>query len=96
MTRKPQTRRDPDPERTAAANRLQTAIADRLEGGEFIPCVSYGAGDMWISDDPDDQRFAARACLVCPAFTECWRYITAWPELAGVWAGRVMTEGAVR
>lgn len=75
--------------RLAGLNRLFAAIQQATDDGELVPCTVNERASLWLSDDPDEQVAAAHGCQGCPALTACRAYATAWPEPAGVWAGRV-------
>ena len=65
---------------------LNAALATALARDLFVPCAGPWDGDSpWLSDDPDERRWAARLCAGCPAITEC--YEAGELEKFGVWGG---------
>lgn len=75
--------------RASAHARLMFAIKDHRDAGEQIPCLDPARADWWISEDREEAEAAAHGCLNCPALAACGKYVDAFPEKAGVWAGRV-------
>jgi hypothetical protein len=79
-----------------AADRADlTDAIEQFEGvAVAIPCRTGALWETayWISDDPDDQILAARACADCPVKVRCARFGLAWPAEAGVFGG--LTERA--
>lgn len=70
-------------------------LADLLDAGYDIPCVTAPV-DAWTSEDTGEQHEIAKACLPCPAFTACRRYIEQHPEPVGVYAGLTPGQRAKR
>ena len=65
---------------------LNAALANAVARSQFVPCAGPWDGDSpWLSDDPDERRWAARLCAGCPAITEC--YEAGELEEFGVWGG---------
>ena len=63
---------------------LNAALAAAADHGQFIACASWGDEDNpWLSDDPDERRWAAERCRHCPVIEECRQagQLEAW----GVW-----------
>ena len=55
-----------------AHTRLSDALVSAVSRGQFVPCSPPWDGDSpWLSDDPDERRWAAERCTGCPAITEC-------------------------
>ncbi len=77
------------PNRLSGLNRLFAAIQRASDCGELVPCTDRNRGRLWLSEDLEDQQAAAHGCQACPALEACRSYVTAFPERAGVWAGRV-------
>jgi hypothetical protein len=75
--------------RLAGLNRLFAAIQRASDAGDVTPCTVARRSHLWLSEESEDQRAAALGCLACPALAACQAYVTAFPERAGVWAGRV-------
>lgn len=75
--------------RVNAHARLMAAIGIEAEAGEPVPCV---AGLLWTSDDHAEQTAAAYRCRACHLLDACRRYVTAYPEPAGIWAGMTPIE----
>lgn len=80
-----------DTERTADYRRLLTAILERLDAGDSMPCLGPD-GLMWTSADDDEQEAAAHQCQRCPVLAVCGTYISRHREISGVWAGTTPTE----
>ena len=69
-----------------AHTRLSDALVSAVNRGQFVPCSPPWDGDSpWLSDDPDERRWAARLCADCPAITECREAGQA--EGFGIWGG---------
>ena len=69
-----------------AHTRLNGALANAVARGQFVPCAGPWDGDSpWLSDDPDERRWAAERCTGCPAITECREAGQA--EGFGIWGG---------
>ena len=65
---------------------LNAALTNAVSRALFVPCAGPWDGDSpWLSDDPDERRWAARLCAGCPAITEC--YEAGELEEFGVWGG---------
>ena len=73
------------PERTEAHSRLMAALAEACESGERVPCI--GNPDTWDGEHPELQEAAIHGCHVCDQLDACRRYVLAFPEPVGVWAG---------
>lgn len=58
--------------------------------GATAPCQGT-APDYW-QGDAEDQAYAARACLDCPAMTACAAYALTAGEPAGTWGGLTSTD----
>ena len=57
-----------------ARQALNTALANAVARDLFVPCAGPWDGDSpWLSDDPDERRWAARLCADCPVLGECRR-----------------------
>ena len=54
-----------------------------------VPIADRG---LWTSDDPGDQRVAARLCAPCPAVTPCREYGLDHQRDAGAYGGPTETE----
>lgn len=53
---------------------LNAALTNAVARGQFVPCAGPWDGDSpWLSDDPDERRWAARLCADCPVLGECRR-----------------------
>ena len=49
---------------------LTAAVARDL----FVPCAGpWDCDSPWLSDDPDERRWAAERCTGCPVLGECRR-----------------------
>ena len=79
-------------ERTEAHGRLMGALARATDHGERIPCI--GKPDVWDGELAELQEAAVHGCGVCARFTACKRYVTAFPEPEGVWAGLTSQQRA--
>jgi hypothetical protein len=64
-----------------------------VDTGHDVPCMS-GDRDLWIADDDEPQRRAARLCQGCPVMDACRAYALDASEPAGVWGG--LTENVRR
>lgn len=71
--------------RIEAHSRLMGALAKVSDGGERIPCI--GDPETWDAEHPELQEAAVHACGVCDQFNACRRYVTAYLEPEGIWAG---------
>lgn len=71
--------------RFVAHSLFMGALSEACDAGERIPCV--GEPETWTSDHAELQEAAIHGCGVCDQFTACKRYVTAFPEPSGVWAG---------
>ncbi len=69
-----------------ARERLDNAIIDLVELGQFPPC--HTEPDAWFSDSPTVIETAVAACLRCPVIHQCRAYALADPRTSryGVWA----------
>lgn len=74
--------------RLVALDRLTAAIYRLREDGEQVPCVDPERGNLWLSEQREEQEAAIHGCKSCPALTACRRYIEEFPESAGTWAGK--------
>ena len=55
-----------------AHSRLTAALTNAVARGLFVPCAGpWDCDSPWLSDDPDERRWAAERCTGCPAITEC-------------------------
>lgn len=79
-------------QRIRAHMQLMLEIREHRDADEKIPCLDAARADWWISEDREEAEAAAHGCLGCPALIACGRYVEAFPEKAGVWAGRVPTR----
>ena len=53
---------------------LTAALTNAVSRDLFIPCAGPWDGDSpWLSDDPDERRWAARLCADCPVLGDCRR-----------------------
>jgi hypothetical protein len=68
-----------------AWERLQAELAAASAACVWVPCK--GAGDLWLSENLDDQVDAAEGCRGCPVLAACASYAMAAREPAGVWGG---------
>ena len=76
--------------RTEAHGRLMGALTAACDDGERAPHV--GEPETWDAELPELQEAAIHGCGVCDQFKACRRYITAYPEPEGVWAGLTQAE----
>ena len=72
-------------DRTEAHSRLMGALTAACEAGERVPCI--GKPDVWDGELPELQEAAIHGCGVCDQLDACRRYVSAFPEPVGVWAG---------
>ena len=72
-------------ERAEAHGRLMGALSAACDDGERVPCV--GEPETWDGELPELEEAAIHGCGVCDQFKACRRYVTAYPEPEGVWAG---------
>ncbi|MGD7707009.1 WhiB family transcriptional regulator [Microlunatus sp. Y2014] len=70
-----------------ATDRLTGALVTLAAAGERPPCGSFGAAELWTSDDADDRKTAAYWCDGCPIITACGEAADENNERWGVWAG---------
>ena len=64
---------------------LSAALDEAFEARLTVPCLGRGE---WLSEDPDETRYAVAACQGCPALEACRRAADALQPETGVWAGR--------
>lgn len=66
-------------------------LARALADTPHVPCRDT-APEYWISDDPEDQALAARACQGCDLLEACRTYTHLHPEPAGVWGATTPSQ----
>ena len=80
-------------EREADRGRLVGFLVDLRAGGRRVPCLDLpDAAPLFVSDDEDEQRFAARLCVGCAGATDCGAYGLRWPKEHGVYGGATTAE----
>ena len=82
--------RPDESDRLKAHSRLIAAVRTASDEGQRVPC---DAGLLWTTEYQDDEdheyaeQSAIRLCRACHLLEECRRYVVAFPEPAGIWAG---------
>lgn len=79
-----------EPGRAQALAELYVVIADALDTGTGVPCMTDPG--LWLSESTADQEAAGWRCMGCPAIADCREYVLTHPEPVGVWAGMTPTE----
>ena len=79
-----------DSERLKAHGQLMAVVRSATDEGRPVPC---DAGLLWTAEYPDEEdrayaeQSAARLCRACHLLEDCRRYVVAFPEPSGIWAG---------
>jgi hypothetical protein len=79
-----------EPGRAEALIELYSAVADVLNNGSSVPCMSDPG--LWLSESTADQEAAGWRCMACPAITDCRAYVLTHPEPVGVWAAMTAAQ----
>ena len=80
-------------EREADRARLLRFLVNLRANGRRVPCLDLpDAAPLFVADDEDEQRFAARLCVGCAGATDCGAYGLRWPKEHGVYGGATTTE----